>query len=85
MGNVEMGMSATATAEQTVAKSSDLWEQIKANLAAKITPKRIRTGCYEQSWRARTTDVLRVLVPDQVTKDFWSRNTARKFATAFAN
>ena len=62
-------MGATAAVEQMV-KSLDLWEQIKASLAAKITPQAYQNWLLRTELESQDNGLLRILVPDQVTKDF---------------
>ena len=69
-GESEMGMGATATVEQAVVKSSDRWDRIKANLAAKITPQAYQNWLLRTELESQDNESLRILVPDQVTKDF---------------
>jgi chromosomal replication initiator protein len=52
------------------ARASDMWEQIKARLAAKITPQAYQNWVMRTELEGYDNGVLRVLVPDQVTKDF---------------
>src|ERR1700744_1218186 len=51
-------------------RASDMWEQIKARLGAKITPQAFQNWMYRTELESQENGVLRVLVPDQVTKDF---------------
>ena len=57
-------------AERAVAKSLDLWEQIKASLAAKITPQAYQNWLSRTELESQDGGLLRIQVPDQVTKDF---------------
>jgi chromosomal replication initiator protein len=52
------------------AKTLDLWERIKANLAARITPQAYQNWLLRTELESQDKGSLRVLVPDQVTKDF---------------
>jgi chromosomal replication initiator protein len=52
------------------APASDVWERIKARLSAKITPQAYQNWVMRTELESHTDGVLRVLVPDQVTKDF---------------
>jgi chromosomal replication initiator protein len=52
------------------ARASDMWEQVKARLAAKITPQAYQNWVMRTELESCDDGVLRVLVPDQVTKDF---------------
>ena len=52
------------------ARSSDSWERIKAHLAAKIPPQAFRNWVLHTELECQESGVLRVLVPDQVTKEF---------------
>ena len=48
----------------------DAWEQIKALLASKMTPQAYQNWVMRTELESHDNGCLRVLVPDQVTKDF---------------
>jgi chromosomal replication initiator protein len=52
------------------APASDVWERVKARLGAKITPQAYQNWVMRTELESHDNGVLRVLVPDQVTKDF---------------
>ncbi len=52
------------------APSGDLWERIKSHLAAKITPQAYQNWVMRTEFESHEDGSLRILVPDQVTKDF---------------
>ena len=52
------------------ARSSDLWQQIKSHLAAKIPPQAYHNWVIPTSLEGQENGSIRVLVPDQVTKEF---------------
>jgi chromosomal replication initiator protein len=65
--------------------SPDIWERIKSHLAAKITPQAYQNWVMRTELESAEQGALRVLVPDQVTKDFLEqeygedvRNTIRE-------
>ena len=51
-------------------RASDVWEQIKSRLAAKITPQAYENWVMRTELESQENGSLRVTVPDQVTKDF---------------
>jgi chromosomal replication initiator protein len=51
-------------------RSVDIWEQIKSHLAAKIAPQAYQNWVMRTELESSEQGALRVLVPDQVTKDF---------------
>ena len=67
-----------------VAKALDPWEQIKSNLAGKLS-----TQAY-QNWLMRTAldgsdgNSLRVRVPDQVTKEWMEQEYAEQIRSSIA-
>src|SRR5579871_1061358 len=52
------------------APASDVWERIKARLSAKITPQAYQNWVMRTELESDNDGVLRVLVPDQVTREF---------------
>ena len=62
-----MGASATGLAG---ARSLNSWERIKAALASKITPQAYQNWLMRTELEGFENGVIRVLVPDRVTKDF---------------
>lgn len=51
-------------------RASDVWEQIKSRLAAKITPQAYENWVMRTELESQENGSLRVTVPDQVTRDF---------------
>ena len=64
------------------APASDVWERIKARLAAKITPQAYQNWVMRTELESHENGVLRVLVPDQVTKDFLEQEYGGEIAEA---
>jgi chromosomal replication initiator protein len=52
------------------ARASNVWEQIKSRLAAKITPQAYQNWVMRTELESQDNGSLRVTVPDQVTRDF---------------
>src|SRR5580692_12642870 len=52
------------------ARASNVWEQIKSRLSAKITPQAYQNWVMRTELESQDNASLRVTVPDQVTKDF---------------
>jgi chromosomal replication initiator protein len=51
-------------------RALDPWERIKSRLAGKITPQAYQNWVARTEFESLESGILRVLVPDQVTKDF---------------
>ena len=66
----------TATAAEI--KVQDVWEQIKTNLASKMTPQAYENWVMRTGLESQHGGSLRVLVPDQVTKDFLEQEYAEE-------
>jgi len=47
-----------------------MWQRIKANLASRMTPQAYQNWVMRTEFESHDNGSLRVLVPDQVTKDF---------------
>ncbi|MBV8843081.1 MAG: chromosomal replication initiator protein DnaA [Bryobacterales bacterium] len=56
--------------DAAVASGTDLWQRIKSRLAARIPPQAFHNWVADTRMDAHENGNLRVLVPDQVTKDF---------------
>ncbi len=80
-GQVEMAWELWRLLE-TDAKASDVWEQIKASLAAKITPQAYQNWLMRTELESQDNGSLRVLVPDQVTKDFLEQEYGKEVREA---
>jgi chromosomal replication initiator protein len=52
------------------AAALNVWERIKSHLAGKITPQAYENWVLKTEFQSQDNGSLRVLVPDQVTKDF---------------
>ena len=52
------------------ATARNVWERIKTHLAARITPQAFENWVLRTEFQSQQDGFLRVLVPDQVTKDF---------------
>jgi chromosomal replication initiator protein len=52
------------------ARATDVWEQIKSRLAAKITPQAYQNWVKRTKLESQDNGSLRITVPDQVTRDF---------------
>lgn len=65
-----MGATAAVAPAAGAGKSLDIWERIKANLAVKITPQAYQNWLLRTELESEDNGLLRILVPDQVTKDF---------------
>jgi len=55
---------------------SNVWDQIKARLATKISSQAYENWIMRTSFEGLDQGVLRVMVPDQVTKDFMEQEYA---------
>jgi chromosomal replication initiator protein len=62
----------------------DSWERIKLVLAEKITPQAYQNWVLRTSLESELDGALRVLVPDEVTKDFLEQEYAREIQSAIA-
>ena len=51
-------------------EAPDMWQRIKANLASRMTPQAYQNWVMRTEFESHDNGSLRVLVPDQVTKDF---------------
>jgi chromosomal replication initiator protein len=62
----------------------DSWERIKLVLAEKITPQAYQNWVLRTSLEGELDGVLRVLVPDDLTKDFLEQEYAREIQSSIA-
>jgi chromosomal replication initiator protein len=62
----------------------DAWERIKLVLAEKIPPQAYQNWVLRTSLESEQDGTLRVLVPDQVTKDFLEQEYAGEIQSAMA-
>ena len=60
----------------------DSWERIKLVLAEKITPQAYQNWVVRTSLEREEDGALRVVVPDEVTKDFLEQEYAREIVSA---
>ncbi len=60
----------------------DSWERIKLVLAEKITPQAYQNWVLRTSLEREEDGALRVIVPDEVTKDFLEQEYAREIVSA---
>ncbi len=60
----------------------DSWERIKLVLAEKITPQAYQNWVLRTSLEREEDGALRVIVPDEVTKDFLEQEYAREIGSA---
>ncbi len=51
-------------------EAPDMWQRIKANLASRMTPQAYQNWVMRTELESQDNGSLRVLVPDEVTKDF---------------
>ena len=65
-------------ATATELKIQDVWEQIKTNLASRMTPQAYENWVMRTGLESQHDGSLRVLVPDQVTKDFLEQEYAEE-------
>jgi len=68
-------MQRTASA-MAMDSGSNVWDQIKARLATKISSQAYENWIMRTSFEGLDQGVLRVMVPDQVTKDFMEQEYA---------
>jgi len=61
---------------EAVASATNAWEQIKSRLAAKISSQAYQTWVMRTALDCADGGALRVLVPDQVTKDWMEQEYA---------
>src|SRR5580698_9766024 len=73
-----MGVSATG---QAGIRSLNCWERIKAALASKITPQAYQNWLMRTELDGLENGVMRVLVPDRVTKDFLEQEYGEEVRT----
>jgi chromosomal replication initiator protein len=68
----------------TPARSGDLWEQIKSRLASKIGVQGYENWVMRTAFQSAEGRTLRVIVPDQVTKDWMEHEYAAEVTTVIA-
>ncbi len=71
-----------SVATAAIMSSANAWDQIKALLAAKISAQAYQNWIMRTSFEGFEAGVVRVIVPDQVTKDFMEQEYAEEIRAA---